>query len=346
MGLLAGSPVLIGRTRELDRLLEAMGVASAQGSAVALVAGEAGVGKTRLVHELSARAVDQGWRVCIGRCVDLGEAIWPLAPLREIVGGLVDDLDEEALDLVIGGARGVLARLVPELGDAASGGDPLTSDRLCESGRGSVLPPGPAGPARVGGGGFALGGRQHAAAVLGVGVGWSAATRASRWNVPERRGGSAASVADRASRDRTRRALRPIDVQPLDRSATAEFVGAIDATAGRQFVDDVRRRSGGNPFFVEELVAAAAPADLSVYPTRCGMSSWPGPARSTTSIWRSSVWLRPPVPLLPTCWLMSPASTRSGAAALERLFNGALLVPDGDEVRFRHELGVRSSRTN
>jgi ATP-dependent Clp protease ATP-binding subunit ClpA len=56
MGLRAWSPVLIGRTRELDRLLQVMGVASAQGLAVALVAGEAGVGKTRLVHELTARA--------------------------------------------------------------------------------------------------------------------------------------------------------------------------------------------------------------------------------------------------------------------------------------------------
>jgi predicted ATPase len=80
MGLRARSPVLIGRTRELDRLLQVMGVASAQGSAVALVAGEAGVGKTRLVDELTARAADHGWRVCVGRCVDLGEAIWLLAP--------------------------------------------------------------------------------------------------------------------------------------------------------------------------------------------------------------------------------------------------------------------------
>lgn len=41
----------------------------------------------------------------IGRWVDLGEQIWPLAPLREIVAGLVDDLDTATLDHVIGRAR-------------------------------------------------------------------------------------------------------------------------------------------------------------------------------------------------------------------------------------------------
>jgi hypothetical protein len=64
--------------------------------------------------------------------VDLGEAIWPLAPLREIVVGLVGELDGDALDLVLGSARSVLARLVPELGDERAGDPLVSSDRLCD----------------------------------------------------------------------------------------------------------------------------------------------------------------------------------------------------------------------
>ena len=99
---------------------------------MALIAGEAGVGKSRLVAELTTRAEGRGFRVCVGRCIDLGEAIWPLAPLREMVASIADDLDGEALDLVVGGARGALAELVPELGGERAGDAPLSSDGLCE----------------------------------------------------------------------------------------------------------------------------------------------------------------------------------------------------------------------
>ena len=132
MGLRATSPMLVGRHGEMARLERALDVAAADGSAVALIAGEAGVGKSRLVHELATSAEGRGFRVCVGGCVDLGEAIWPLAPLREMVASLVEDLDGEALDLVVGGARGVLAELVPELGGERAGGAPVSSDRLCE----------------------------------------------------------------------------------------------------------------------------------------------------------------------------------------------------------------------
>jgi DNA-binding CsgD family transcriptional regulator/tetratricopeptide (TPR) repeat protein len=339
MALRAMSPVLIGRTRELDRLLQALGVAWAQGSAVALVAGEAGVGKTRLVHELSARAVDQGWRVCVGRCVDLGEAIWPLAPLREMVGGLVDDLDDEALDLVLGGARGVLARLVPDLGDAASGDDPLTSDRLCELVVGL----------------FSRLARRAPLVLVVEDLHWADGSTRLLFSVLARVGRLRPVLlvgtfrSDEVGRrhplrtvlaeiERTGRCDR-IDVQPLDQSATAEFVGAIDATAGRQFVDDVHRRSGGNPFYVEELIAARASGLVGLPDTLRDVllaraSAFDDTDLAILGVAAAAGATTPDV-------LADVAGVDSGRvrAALERLFNGALLVPDGDEVRFRHELG-------
>ena len=109
MGLRAASPVLVGREHELARLVEALDAAIEGGAATALVGGEAGVGKTRLVQEFGMLAERRGCRVCTGRCLEFGEAVWPLAPLGEIMATLVEELDGDVLDLVLGGARDVLS---------------------------------------------------------------------------------------------------------------------------------------------------------------------------------------------------------------------------------------------
>jgi len=75
---------LIDRLRELDRLNEAFASAQREREpVVATVLGEAGIGKTRLVHELAAR-LDGEATVLTGRCLPYGEGItfWPL---RELV---------------------------------------------------------------------------------------------------------------------------------------------------------------------------------------------------------------------------------------------------------------------
>ena len=84
--------------------------------------------RARSPSRLSGRAVG----CASADCVDLGERIWPLAPLREIVSGLVDDLDAVTLDRVLGRARPVMARLVPELDDDRDTGAPVTSEQVCE----------------------------------------------------------------------------------------------------------------------------------------------------------------------------------------------------------------------
>src|SRR5690348_368879 len=50
------SPVMVGRDAELDRLAQLLG--ARRSPSVALIAGDAGVGKTRLVQELVARVPD------------------------------------------------------------------------------------------------------------------------------------------------------------------------------------------------------------------------------------------------------------------------------------------------
>jgi len=75
------SPVVVGRDAELAALGAALTSAVSGAPAVVLVSGEAGVGKTRLVEEATARARDAGARVLTGSCIDLGGEGLPLGPL-------------------------------------------------------------------------------------------------------------------------------------------------------------------------------------------------------------------------------------------------------------------------
>jgi predicted ATPase len=72
------SPVLVGRERELQLLLGA----AANPPAVAVVEGEAGVGKTRLVDELLARSELADRPRYVGHSEQLSEP-FPLGPLIE-----------------------------------------------------------------------------------------------------------------------------------------------------------------------------------------------------------------------------------------------------------------------
>jgi tetratricopeptide (TPR) repeat protein len=75
---------LVGRDEELGRLRDGLARATRDGRPVlATVLGEAGIGKTRLVHELAARVAAEA-TVLTGRCLPYGDGItfWPL---RELV---------------------------------------------------------------------------------------------------------------------------------------------------------------------------------------------------------------------------------------------------------------------
>ena len=61
---------LVGRSTEMDALGRAWNAVRRGGGRIALVEGEAGVGKTRLVEELLRRAVAEGGLVLRGRNYD------------------------------------------------------------------------------------------------------------------------------------------------------------------------------------------------------------------------------------------------------------------------------------
>jgi DNA-binding CsgD family transcriptional regulator len=118
------SPVFIGRRAEITSLAALLEQARTGEPAFALVGGEAGVGKTRLVGELAARASEAGFGVLTGQCIELGAEGLPLAPLVDALRTLAHTMPPDALAQVLGPAGPGLARLLPELAPGAAGAPP------------------------------------------------------------------------------------------------------------------------------------------------------------------------------------------------------------------------------
>ena len=108
----------IGRERELAELEAALADARDGQPRLAFVAGESGVGKSRLLGEFERRAKVLGARTVGGECIELGEDELPFAPLVGAVRPLAR-ADDPAFDELPEFARGELARLAPELGASA-----------------------------------------------------------------------------------------------------------------------------------------------------------------------------------------------------------------------------------
>ncbi|NGO43157.1 helix-turn-helix transcriptional regulator [Streptomyces ureilyticus] len=81
----------IGREDELARLTRVLERARAGEAHAVLVAGDAGVGKTRVLAEAAGHAAESGMTVLTGHCVDLGDVGLPYLPFTEVVGVLAAD---------------------------------------------------------------------------------------------------------------------------------------------------------------------------------------------------------------------------------------------------------------
>ncbi|MDA0179718.1 AAA family ATPase [Solirubrobacter phytolaccae] len=118
----AGEPRLIGRASELETLRSAWTAAVAGRGGVAIVEGEAGTGKTRLVAELQREAP----RVASGAALPFGGGV-PLSLWAELLRDLLRDGRPPAA-LV-----GECARLVPELGTPSPAPAAFERARLYEA---------------------------------------------------------------------------------------------------------------------------------------------------------------------------------------------------------------------
>jgi predicted ATPase len=129
------SSVLVGRATELAAIDEARARAAAGEPAVVLLAGEAGIGKTRLAAEAAGHAEAAGSLVLRGACVELGGEGLPFAPIVDALRALVQSVGPERLDSLLGPSRADLARLLPQL-DPVGQAQPLesgTTARLFDS---------------------------------------------------------------------------------------------------------------------------------------------------------------------------------------------------------------------
>ena len=134
MGGRVASPTFVGRVEELQTLEAATRRAADGDPAVVLVGGEAGVGKTRLVAELTARCATEGTRVLAGGCVPVGDGALPYAPIVEALRALLGDVGVGAVRELVGPSWPELAVCSPPWARRIALSRPIRPPRLgCSS---------------------------------------------------------------------------------------------------------------------------------------------------------------------------------------------------------------------
>lgn len=260
MSVHVASPRFVGRAGELARLDELTELAARGEPGFVLIGGESGVGKSRLMDELAARAGAGGARVITGDCVDLGDAELPYAPL---VGALRAISADELTTRLPRGAR-ELSRLLPQLegDDAALGPASLAQGRLFElllgllGGLGAEQPlvlivedAHWADPSTRDFLSFLIRNRRAERLLVAV---------TFRTDELHRRHPLRAFLAEA---DRTRTVTR-LTLDRFTREELAEqLAGILGHPPAPQLVEELFGRAEGNPFFTEELLAAGGDAD-------------------------------------------------------------------------------------
>jgi len=252
---------LVGRHAEFSRLLALLRDAAAGSPVVALVSGDAGVGKTRLVTELSAEARGTGFTVLTGRCAELADTV-PYLPLADALrdaasGALASGALRDAL-----ATRPVLSRLLPDAGAGQPPGGEM-AELAQQQLFGAVL--------------GLLSELADAAAVLLVLEDLHWADRSTRDLVTflsrvlhrERLAIVATYRTDDMHRRHPLRAViaelnrlpsvTTVALGPLDAPAMAEHLAALSgAPLDAAVLDRVITRAEGNAYYAEELLAASS----------------------------------------------------------------------------------------
>ena len=113
---LRAPPVLVGRDGELAELLAGLEDAAGGTARLILLAGDPGIGKSRLAGEAAARARDRGIKVAWGRCWEAGgaPAYWPWV---QALRGMVRGVGREELRAQLGAGTPFVAQIVPEVAE-------------------------------------------------------------------------------------------------------------------------------------------------------------------------------------------------------------------------------------
>ena len=108
-----GRDTFVGRSRELAEICAGIDAIAARGSLFTL-AGEPGVGKSRLAQEAASYARAQGLRVVWGRCWEHGGAP-PYWPWVQVLRGLARSVEPAELARWMGPGAAEIAQITPEL---------------------------------------------------------------------------------------------------------------------------------------------------------------------------------------------------------------------------------------
>ena len=259
------SPIFVGRATELERLCRALDDASAGRPATRLIAGEAGIGKTRLVSEFMARARDAGAHVLVGDCLQLGDTGLPYAPFVGALRPVLRAAAPDELDRLVGPGRAELAHLLPDLGP------PRPRPALRADALGAT-----SAQARLFEIVFAMLRRlaeERPLVLVLEDLHWADSSTRDllRFLVRNARGARFLFVVTYRSDELHRRhPLRPLlaelgrleNVDDIElpafgeREVAEQLAGITGERARPELVAAILDRSGGNPFFAEELVAA------------------------------------------------------------------------------------------
>ncbi|WP_202862743.1 helix-turn-helix transcriptional regulator [Antricoccus suffuscus] len=86
---------IVGRATEVARLMSALERAAAGEATAVLLAGDAGVGKTRVLREVTEKARNHEFVVAYGYCMDVGEVGMPYLPFSDLLNSLADSGDHD-----------------------------------------------------------------------------------------------------------------------------------------------------------------------------------------------------------------------------------------------------------
>jgi class 3 adenylate cyclase len=255
-------PVLVGRDAELSDLEDLLLAALLGEGGVALVTGEAGMGKTRLTTELKRRAARLGAEVLSGACSEADFAL-PYLAFIEAIGNRLSGPELEALRRDLGPSAADLGQLFPQLASgavAATSGDLSQSKlrlfeavvsllRLMAGGRGLLL-------------------------VIDD-VHWADASTRELLDYMTRRVRSSGILVLATARSEELHRQHPlvaliqawrrggtvtsVDLRPLRPESVRRMISATfgDEEVGDEFRDLMFARSEGNPFVIEEMLKAA-----------------------------------------------------------------------------------------
>jgi DNA-binding CsgD family transcriptional regulator len=251
-----GQSTFVGRDPELQSLRSLLGRARGGSGGIALICGEAGIGKSRLAREFARDAEAAGALVAWGRCYE-GPWAPPLSPWGEIVSDLLPDVATADPDV------SMVANILPDRASHSVSPHPvhLIGDderaRVLDATARIILNATTRGPVVA-----VIDDFQWADPVsvdMLRHLAYFVPRRAVVVLVLERTGDSARSphVADANAWLRIDADALALTLEGLPAQAISAMLGA-DSPKSRRIANALAARTAGNPFFIEELVRQRA----------------------------------------------------------------------------------------